>query len=492
MGGKHDIKVGYDLQNGFDDTTGTANDDIFYLDFQGQPALVFLWNTPYSTKDRTHDYALFAEDSYKLNRLTLDLGARINFATGILPAQSSPGGTWSQARSFPEVKNIPNWKTVAPRLGVIYDAFGNGKTAFKANYARYFAQLGIGYPDYQNFAGLGGQLYAWQDLNGDGKFQLNESLGLLTQFGGAFGPGQSGLNTLDPNLKRPKTDEVTVGFEQELAHQTLLSVNFIWRKDSDLQEDIDVGVPFSAYTPVTITDPGPDGVLGTSDDGGSITVFNQDPATLGQDRFILTNPKGLTANYKGVEIQVNKRFSDKWQMVTGLTLGRANAFAKGSGSFIPGGNADTGGIGTGLFDTPNSLINAKGRSFWDRPVIFKLAGSYVAPWDLTIGAFLKAQSGVPFPRQIQTDPNLLNQGPITIFAAPVGSTRLPFTKTLDLSVEKKFHIQQQGALGVSLDVFNIFNSNTILDAGTLSGPTYLVPKVILAPRVARVGVRYDF
>src|SRR5439155_12360575 len=145
--------------------------------------------------------------------------------------------------------------------------FGNGKTAIKGNYARYFAQLGIGYPDYQNFAGLGGRTYFWQDLNGDGAFQLNEGF-FLGAFGGAFGPGESGLNTVDPNLKRPKTDEITFGFDQELAHETLFSVNFIWRKDTDLQDDINVGVPFSAYTPVVVTDPGPDGVLGTADDGG--------------------------------------------------------------------------------------------------------------------------------------------------------------------------------------------------------------------------------
>jgi hypothetical protein len=216
---------------------------------------------------------------------------------------------------------------------------------------------------------------------------------------------------------------------------------------------------------------------------------------------VLTNPRGLKADYKGVEIQVNKRFSNKWQMVTGLTLGRANAFAK-----ISGGNADTGGLGTPLFNNPNSLINANGRSFWDRPVIFKLAGSYVAPWDLTIGAFLKAQSGVPFPRQVTfsecPDPNVcqdlngdgvldFTQGTITIFAQKVGSTRLPFTKTLDLSFEKKFNIQQ-GTLGVSFDVFNVFNANTVLDAGSLSGPAFLQPKSILAPRLARIGVKYDF
>jgi hypothetical protein len=490
IGGKHDLKFGVDIQHGYNDTDGTANDDLFYLDFEGQPLFVFQWNTPYSLKNRIKDYAFFAQDSYKIGQATIDVGFRFNFATGKNPEQSSPGGNFSLPRSFPENSNIPDWKTIAPRLGFIYDLFDNGKTAIKANYARYFAQLGVGYPDYENFNALGGKLFFWTDVNGNGRLDPGETQGDPVQvFGGAFGPGESGVNEMDPDLKRPKTDEFTIGVDTELGKDMLLTTTFIYRKDTDLQEDINVGVPFSSYTQVTVTDPGPDGVTGTSDDGGPITVFNQDPATFGQDRLLLTNPEGLEADYTGVEIQLNKRFSNKWQMVTGLTLGRSNAFAKGSGSFIPGGNADTGGLSTPLFNNPNSLINADGRSFWDRPVIFKLAGSYSGPWGIDIGGFFRAQSGVPFPRQVQV--TTLNQGPTTIFAEKVGEDRLPFLTTVDLSFTKNFNVQN-GTLGLSLDIFNLFNENTVTDAQTLSGPAFLVPKVIIAPRVARLGVRFDF
>jgi hypothetical protein len=490
MGGNHDFKFGVDIQHGFDDTTTTSNDDLFYLDFDSAPLLVFEWNTPVSTKDRIYDYAFFAEDSYRVGKATINAGLRANIAWGKLPPQSSPGGNFSEPRSFDEVNKIPDWKTIAPRLGFIYDLFGNGKTAIKANYARYFAQLGVGYPDYQNFAGLGGRLFPWSDLNGNGKLDPGETQGgPISVFGGAFGPGESGVNTLDPDLKRPKTDEFTIGVDTELTHDMLLTATFIYRKDTDLQEDIDVGVPFSAFSPVTVTDPGPDGVEGTSDDGGQITVFNQDPATLGQNRLVLTNPDGLDADYTGVELQVSKRFSNKWQMVTGLTIGKSNAFAKGSGSFVPGGNADTGGLSTPFFDSPNSLINADGRSFWDRPVIFKLAGSYSGPWGIDFGGFLRAQSGTPFTRQIQI--TTLNQGPITVFATKVGDERLDFLTTVDLSFTKNIEVQG-GKLGFSLDIFNLFNENTVIDAGTLSGPAFAVPKTIIAPRVARLGVRFDF
>jgi outer membrane receptor protein involved in Fe transport len=228
-------------------------------------------------------------------------------------------------------------------------------------------------------------------------------------------------------------------------------------------------------------------VLGTSDDGGPITVFNQDPATFGQDQFVLTNPPGIDSDYKGIELQLTKRLSDRWQMIAGLTFGRANGFAKGTAAGT--GGADNGGTGT-LFDSPNSLINADGRSFWDRPVIFKLSGTYQAPYDIILAGFFRAQSGQPFPRTLFIDPPL-NQGNVTIYAEPIGSRRLPSVYTVDLRVEKRIPISH-GALGLSLDVFNIFNANTLLEADNLSGPTYLRPRTILAPRVARLGIRYDF
>jgi hypothetical protein len=216
-------------------------------------------------------------------------------------------------------------------------------------------------------------------------------------------------------------------------------------------------------------------------------VFNQDPATFGQDRFVYTNPDGLESDYTGVEIQLTKRLSDKWQMLVGATFGRANGFAKGSGNFVA--SAADNGFDGALFDNPNSLINAEGRLFWDRPVIFKLSGSYQVPYDVILAGFFRAQTGQPFPRTLVVGD--LNQGTATIFAEPVGSTRLDNVYTLDLRVEKKLNFARS-ALGLSLDIFNVFNANTTLEADNISGPFYLRPRTILSPRVARLGVRYDF
>lgn len=487
LGGKHDFKVGVDVQGSFVDNTVQSNNDLTYFDFNGAPLIVLQKNTPVFTKNRVNMYSFFAQDAYSLDNLTLNLGLRWDITRAYNPEQTSPGGRFSDPRTVPKSRNILDWSDIAPRLNAIYDVSGDGTFAIKGNYSRYFHQVPVAWPDFENFAGYGGQGFLWNDPNGDGVFQEGEEGALIFRFGGPFGPGEEGVNFVDENFKRPITDEFTLGMDKELANNWLVSLDLIYRKEKNLQEDVNVGVPFDTYIPVTITDPGPDGVPGTGDDGGQITVFNQNPATFGQDIFVYTNPDGLESDYKGVEIQVTKRLSNRWQMLTGLTFGRANGFVKGIGAFGISG-ADNGFDGA-LFDNPNSLINAEGRQFWDRPVIFKFAGSYQAPYDVILAGFFRAQSGQPFGRVIVVGG--LNQGTANVFAEPIGTIRLDNVYTLDLRAEKRFNLGR-GALGVSLDIFNVFNSNTTLEADNLSGPTFLRPRTILAPRVARLGIRYDF
>ncbi len=40
------------------------------------------------------------------------------------------------ARTFGPI-DMPTWKSIAPRAGIVYDLFGNQKTAIKASFGKY-------------------------------------------------------------------------------------------------------------------------------------------------------------------------------------------------------------------------------------------------------------------------------------------------------------------------------------------------------------------
>ena len=81
--------------------------------------------------------ASIVQDSWRLNRLTAELGMRWETLNSSVMAGESPAGRFVPARKFPEVKDVPNWNDFAPRMALVYDLFGNGKTAVKYSLNRY-------------------------------------------------------------------------------------------------------------------------------------------------------------------------------------------------------------------------------------------------------------------------------------------------------------------------------------------------------------------
>ena len=106
--------------------------------FQGTtPSAVTLYAAPAKTATRQQTVGFFAQDQWTVKRLTLNLGLRFDYLNGSAPAFDVPAGTWVPERHFDEVDDIPTWKDWSPRLGAVYNLFGNGKTAIKGYVGRY-------------------------------------------------------------------------------------------------------------------------------------------------------------------------------------------------------------------------------------------------------------------------------------------------------------------------------------------------------------------
>ena len=88
------------------------------------------------------------------------------------------------------------------------------------------------------------------------------------------------------------------------GHDWLVRLTGFDRRERDLLESVDVGVPISGYTVRYLPDPAGD-ILGPQDDQ-LLPVYDRKPETFGLDRYLLTNPAGHAGRHRGVELRVEK------------------------------------------------------------------------------------------------------------------------------------------------------------------------------------------
>jgi len=264
-----------------------------------------------------------------------------NSLAGVSATQSR---YFSEAVTQAETGNLITWNTIAPRFGAIYDLTGDAKTLVKASYSRYFWQLWTDKGSAASVAGDRSLRYQWLDLNGDRNFTTNE-LGTLL----AVDDPATRQVTIDPDLKPTRTDEFVAGITRELMADTSITASFMSRKDTDLDWRINTALSPADYTPVVGTDPGPDGVLRTADDGGALTFYEISAAkrTLSPN-FITTRP-GFEQVYRGLELTVNRRLTNRWQAVGSVTIGQQKETYGPGASVVAANN-------TAQFGNPNGHI----------------------------------------------------------------------------------------------------------------------------------------
>lgn len=470
--GTHDFKAGTQLSWERMAYDRTRNGDILLELVDGVATRAFLSNTPINSDHRLDTWAIFLQDRWLVGRATINAGLRIDGVKGYLPAQSSPAGTWVGARDFPQRDVFTFNANVAPRLGVSYDLTGNGRTAVKAYYGRFFNQFGSELAESSNQNALASLQVPWVDPNGNLRVDPGElNLSSFTGFtAGLFPP-------IDADAARPYSDEFNVGVDHQLMADLAVSVSYHRRQHRNGLTILDRARPTSAYTAVSrsYTDP--------QRGAQTITVYSLDPALVTRRDRIITNVEGLRSDYDGVVFSVNKRMSNRWQMLAGLTLQNHQGFAH-SGTFTdPGTTTD--------FNNPNYQLNrADSVVFTDIPWALTLSGSYQLMYGLVFSGKYTARAGDPLNRTLSVSG--LPQGTETVWVQPRGTDRSEVVdKFVDVRLAKRFEIGAARLEG-TLDVFNLLNANHVQGQIEAIGSTIGRPNRILAPRIVRFGVTARF
>lgn len=465
LAGIHDFKVGFEWMRSMNGYDYIQNGTLAQHYYDGVPAYVDATNVPLSQRSMIRTISLYGQDAWSINnRLTLNLGVRFENFKAWNPAQGAPAGRFFPARQYPEVQDIPNFSILVPRLGVSYDVRGDGKTAIKASFSRYAVQEGSRFPEQLNANAYSGMGMPWTDTNRDDVAQDSELGAPFYRYGGASGV------TLDPDISRSYSDEITAGVQHELGSDFAFGAIYYYRKNKNLLAQLNNAAPLaSAYVPVTESIPG----------GGSITVYNMKPEYVGQvDRFI-TNETEFWETYNGIELTAKKRLSNNWQMLFGYTYSKAKSF-----------NVEN-WYGWVDANDPNNLINIKDRvQASDTPNVLKLGGTYILPYGIQISGNYRYYTGKPLTRTLLVQD--LNQGPVSVAAEPRGTYRYPNVSLLDLRVSKVFPMGKAAKLEGMFNLFNTFNAGTVISQVTTLGPSYGQPVQLLTPIVVGFGARLTF
>jgi hypothetical protein len=289
------------------------------------------------------------------------------------------------------------------------------------------------------------------------------------------------------DLTPPTHNEWLIGTSKQITSQLTGRAYFRYRKGEHFWEDTNnnarqlfaptAGFPNTLYIPdlaAKLTQIGTGGSVGS---------------------YVIAELDGAFTRYKEVTLE------SEW----------SNAKAKIRGSYTWSeyyGNFDqdnsTVGNDANIFIGSSNIADGAGRQMWDnrlgtlrgdRPHSIKLYGSYILPWQASMGFYAIGQSGQPWEswsyepyRTLTTSTTDTNR-----FAEPAGARRTPSHAQLDLKYIQNVAFGKRYKAQMDLDLFNVFNKQTGYNPQpSVHLATFGVARNFYDPRRVQVAFRFIF
>ncbi len=449
----------------------------------GAPLQLVTYNYPVIPLTRVDYLALHIKDTWAVGpRLTLNLGLRYANDRGYIPEQCREAADFAAAECWPRVE-FNTWNPIVPRLHAVYDLTGNGRTVIKGGWSRFGHMRQTDEINSANNNVASNTTYRWSDPNRNRQYDPGEVN--LDRNGPDFlsTANQGGIlsnGIPNPDEKEPMSDELSVSLERQLIEDVAVRVSGIYSRNFNQYRLANNLRPYEVYNiPVTTRDPGPNGVVGDSDDPGTFVTYYDYPAAYAGVRFqqpMLINDPKADSTFKSVEVAGSKRFDNKWQFQASYAATKKH---------IPFAGNTTVSI---LEYTPNDEIFTNDDT-WEW--LGRMSAAYVFPADVLVSMNLEHRSGEPAPRTVlvRGGRQILTR---LVQVEPLGAYRLPNINLFDLRVQKRLRLSQRHEVAVRLNLYNVLNANPVLAMVTQSGATFLRPTSIMQPRIAELSASYKF
>ena len=410
---------------------------------------------------KSKNFSLYVQDSWTIkNRLTFNFGIR---AEGqYIPAMTTDT---SYAGFTDKPVKFDLTDALAPRLGVVYDVFGDSSLKVFASYGIYYDVMKLyiaeltygGWKRKQDYYAL--QDPDWTKIAASGEFLDRASQEAGGTYAGSLDFLPPSFGRTDPGMKPTAQREISFGAEKKLSEDLSLSIRLVNKKLLRTIEDVGALAretdPVTGETSVTenfwIVNPGFGWSLPESQ-GGKFLDGNW------------PTPKA-TRNYYGVNIAFEKRFSNNWQGGFNYTLSRIAGNYSGLASTDEIGYDEAGvaRLGTNVqlyYDDWFLAYDGKGEVLdgplpQDRTHFFKAYGTYAFPFGLTVGVVGYGRSGLPLSTKLYMN----NRWMLVENRGDLG--RLPFTFWADLYLDYTFKLGDKYRASINLQINNVTNTKTI-------------------------------
>jgi hypothetical protein len=535
------VTSGHDLKFGFQDSWGPynqaayANADLYQIYLNGVPSTVTLRDSPLRWQDRLNaNLGIYAQDAWKFKRATINYGLRWEYASEQVTGQPAQFGRFARIPAY-NTFHLPIWRNWSPRVSVVYDLFGNTKTAIRAGYNRFEAAATTTFASlYDPGNGINTTASAaWTDLNHDDIAQGELGCVYLQpgcEINFANVPKNFGVISLsnpDPNLKRPYVNAYNLGFTHEIVRGLALSGEWFHNDGKNIVVRNNVLRPGTFTAPATVTNPNYRPVTVFSPiDGKAITMYDTISPTVQQSvANVDTNEPRLQQKYNSFEFNFNARLANGVTFFGGSATERTVA-----------------NVCAAAVTNPNILNNCdQSQSGIPWRTQFKVAGTYPLPWwGISFSGALQALPGYILGTQALTQggsgaPNLtavagegtiftvnpttrytvcpgssaaagctvgalvvpgMNQASMNVPLIAPGTELTPRITQLDVSLGKKIALEKI-SFSPKVDVFNALNSSAYYTVrsmvySTAPGATYKLPGSILQGRIVRLAVVVNF
>ncbi len=540
--GSHNFKVGF--------TSTTKRQLEAYQSESNWTNIMTLFGNPFralfeargpETNELTN-VGIYAQDQWTLDRLTINAGVRLDYFGGSYPDHGSVPGfathpIWAGPILF-EGAQVTSWKDLQPRLGVVYDLAGDGRTAIKASVSRFGNRDAISLAgDINPIARNIRQTRTWDDstcldpgvcIPGDGLPQGNplnpEPNGeLLTPTNNPAWPAGAGIVTdhFDPNwafgwgLKKANW-EFSGSIQHELLENVSLDFGYFRRTYLNFDAWDNRNVGSDDFVEYTVTVPEDDRLPGGG--GYPLTLVDITPEAFGriQNNF-RTNTDvlgGESEMWHGIDLSMTARLEDVL-LQGGVATGRRITdycglqaqqpeILWGNFSDYPASRAGRGSTGqlAGIAGSRGYLLakeHCRAADNWLTNI--SLSGSYTFPYEIDVSAAFFSRPG-PRREAIYRAPSAdvvaalgrtaLVPGGVSMNILPPGTVFGDRLNQLDLRFAKVVDFGIGGNVRASFDIYNLFNANAVSREQAGFGAAYLTPIGIQPGRLAKVSFQYNF